>query len=139
MEGSQRLKKPTAWSSPSLFGWMALIVHVFDTWSVSCYPRNRTGLFLSVFCFAMCINYLGLISSSDFWGGDWWGPREDRLSLGVAWNHPYIDKEAGVKLLVFMCFPNEWSHAYILFISLLANGTCFSMVQCQKVPVLGAK
>ena len=37
-----------------------------------------------------------------------------------------------------MCFPNEWSHAYILFISLLANGTCFSMVQCQKVQVLGA-
>lgn len=33
------------------------------------------------------------------------------------------------EVVSFTCFPNEWSHAYILFISLLANGTCFSMVQ----------
>lgn len=61
----------------------------------------------SCLCFPLpCVYYLGLIGSSDFWGGDWWGPREDGLSLGMAWNHPYIDREAGVKLLVFMCFPN---------------------------------
>lgn len=41
------------------------------------------------------------------------------LSFGGL-NHPHIDREAGVKLLGFMCFPNEWSHAYILFV-------CFSV------------
>lgn len=119
MEGSQRLKKPTAWSSPSLFGWMILIVHVFNAYLwIIIHEQNGFVLFSVLFCYVYKTSF-GLTHSSDSLGGSWWGHQSGWIFL-LAWNHPHIDREASVKLLVFMWFPNECSHAYILFV-------CFSV------------
>lgn len=117
MEGSQRLKKPTAWSSPSLFGWMIWIVHVFNAYLWVITPWAE---WIFVFYILLCYVYktsFGLIHSPDSLRGSWWGRQSGWVFPLVAWHHPHIDREAGVKSL---WFPDECPHAYILF-------ACFSV------------
>lgn len=58
-------------------------------------------------------------------------PRPPHVMLGPA----------GAYVTWFLCGFHMNVHVFTccLFVFLLANGTCFSMVQCQKVQVLGTK
>lgn len=103
--------------------------------------RNRTDLFSSALCSALCIRHLVIFTPLAPWG-ELGRTLEWMVFPSVASRHARIGRRL-CDVVVFMWFPHECSRVYMLFVCLfvflLANGTCFSMVQCQKVQVLGTK